>query len=190
MSMCVRGLVAAVTAVTMFAAPCAAQERAGLMGDLLRDVQQVQQKLTGLAQAIPVEKHGWRPAEGVRSVSEVFLHVAADNYLLPVAVGVQPDPATGINPADFATLTTYERRQMPVDSLVATMNRSFEHLTRAMAGTPDARFDETVKFFGQDMSIRQVWLLTAMHLHEHLGQLIAYARSNGVVPPWTRQAGG
>ena len=190
MSIRVRGLAAALVAVAICTTPCSAQQRAGLMGDLLRDVAEVQAKLTGLAQAIPAAKHGWRPAAGVRSVSEVFLHVAADNYLLPVAVGVQPEPATGIDPADFATLTTYERQQMPVDSLVATMNRSFAHLTKAMAGTPDARFDETVKFFGQDMSIRQVWLLTAMHLHEHLGQLIAYARANGVVPPWTRQAGG
>lgn len=184
-----RNVLVALAAIGLTAAPCAAQQQAGLMGDLLRDVEQVRTKLVALAGVMPADKQGWRPGDGVRSVGEVFLHVAADNYLLPAAVGVPPDASTRIDPADFSTVTRYERQQMPPDSVVATLERSFEHLARAMAATPEARLQDTVKFFGQDMTVRQVWLATAMHLHEHLGQMIAYARTNGIVPPWSRQGG-
>ena len=75
---------------------------------------------------------------------------------------------------------------MTRDQAVAALEKSFAHLKKAMAETPDARLDSTVKFFGQDRTVRQVWIATTTHLHEHLGQAIAYARSNGVVPPWSR----
>ena len=182
-----RALVAA-TALAL-AVPCGAQQRAGVMGDLATDVAQVEEKLVGLARAMPASKQGWRPAPGVRSVGEVFMHVAADNYLMPSAVGIAPDPATGIKPAEYATVTAYENRRVPRDSMLASLQQSFAHLKKAMADTPDARLDERVKFFGQDMSVRQVWVVTTTHLHEHLGQAIAYARTNGVVPPWTRKGG-
>ena len=68
------------------------------------------------------------------------------------------------------------------------MQVSFAHLLKSMADTPDSRLDERVKFFGQDMSVRQVWVATAAHLHEHLGQSIAYARTNGVTPPWSQKS--
>ena len=184
MSMRLCRAVAATAALITVAAPCGAQQRAGLMGDLLKDVSEVESKLVGLAREMPASKQESRPAAGVRSVGEVFLHVAADNYLIPSAVGVQPDPATGIKPADYKTVQRFETRRVPRDSAVAVLQRSFAHLRKAMADTPDARLDERVKFFGQDMTVRQVWVATTTHLHEHLGQLIAYARSNNVVPPW------
>ena len=193
-SLQLRHAFAAAAVALVFAAPVAAQPsaaapRAGLMGDLLKDAGEVQTKMVGLAKAMPADKQGWRPAAGVRSVGEVFLHVAADNYLLPGVVGVAPDPSTGISMTDFKTLDTFEKQQLSPDAMVAAMEKSFAHLTKAMAGTPDSRLDERVKFFGQDMSVRQVWVLTMMHLHEHLGQAIAYARTNGVVPPWSRKGG-
>ncbi len=183
---------AAAIAFTAPATPAAAQQppaRPGVMGDLLRDVQQVQTKLIALAKAMPADKQDWRPAEGVRSVGQVWQHVSADNYLLPAAVGVAPDPATGIKAADYATVTAYETRKISRDESLAALEQSFAHLVKAMRETPDARLDEMVKFFGQDMTVRQVWIATTTHLHEHLGQAIAYARSNGVVPPWSRSGG-
>jgi len=185
-----RHLLAAAMALTL-AAPCAAQQqpRPGLMGDLMRDVSDLQTKLVSLAKAIPAEKHAWRPAPGVRSVREVLLHVAADNYLMPSAVGVRPDAATGISPTDFSTMTACETQKLSRDSTVAALQTSFAHLAKAMADTPDARLDETVRCFGQDMTVRQVWVATTTHLHEHLGQVIAYARTNRVVPPWSRKGG-
>jgi uncharacterized damage-inducible protein DinB len=181
------GRIAVVALAVVLAAPAAAQERAGLVGDLIRDVTDVQKKLTGLARAIPADKQAWRPGAGVRSVSEVLLHVASDNYFIPAGMGVQPPASTGITATDFAALGRFEKRQLSTDATVAELDTSFAHLVKAMRETPDARLEDRVKFFGQDMSVRQVWLLTATHLHEHLGQLIAYARSNQVVPPWSRQ---
>lgn len=198
MSMQLRHACAAAAAVLALAAPGRAQQqpasppppqRAGLMGDLATDVAQVEAKLMGLARAMPADKQAWRPAAGVRSVGEVFLHVAADNYLMPSGLGVAPAAATGIRPADYATVTAFESRRLPRDSTIASLQTSFAHLRKAMADTPDARLDERVKFFGQDMTVRQLWLFTTTHLHEHLGQAIAYARANGVVPPWSRKGG-
>ena len=71
--------------------------------------------------------------------------------------------------------------------MIADIDRSFTHLIDAMSATTPARLDETITFFGQQMTVRQLWVLTAVHLHEHLGQLIAYTRTNGVTPPWSRQ---
>lgn len=182
-----RVLTATVFAAT-FALPCAAQQRAGLMGELIKDLDDVEKKFVGLATAVPTDKYAWRPATGVRSINEVLLHVAADNYVLPAAVGVAPDPATGIDVNDFKTVTTFEMQKMSRDAMLSAIDKSFDHLRKAMSETPDGKLDDKVKFFGQEMTVRQVWVLTGMHLHEHLGQLIAYARSNGVIPPWAKPA--
>jgi uncharacterized damage-inducible protein DinB len=175
----------AIVLIGAFALPCAAQ-RTGLMGELIKDLDDVEKKFAGLVTAVPADKYEWRPAAGVRSISEVLLHVAGDNYVLPAAVGVAPDPATGINIDDFKTVTVFEKQKLSRDAMVAAMDKSFDHLRKAMNDTPDAKLDEKVKFFGQEMTVRQVWVVTGMHLHEHLGQMIAYARSNGVVPPWSK----
>jgi uncharacterized damage-inducible protein DinB len=185
MSIRFRSAVIAIAAAISLAAPAGAQQRAGLMGELMKDVGDVQGKLVGLAKAMPADKYGWRPGVGVRSVSEVFLHLASDNYLLPAIVGFQPPAASGVNPTDFATLAKFEKQNLSPDATVTAMQVSFAHLLKSMAETPDSRLDERVKFFGQDMSVRQVWVATAAHLHEHLGQSIAYARTNGVTPPWS-----
>jgi len=179
-------LIAAVATVSLFAIPCGAQQRDGLMGDLMKDVSELQAKLTGLAKQMPADKYDWRPGVGVRSLGEVLLHVAADNYLMPSAMGVAPDAATGINVTDFSTLSAFEKQKLTSEATVAAMERSFAHLMGAMAGTPEAKLNDRVKFFGSDMSVRQVWVLTTTHLHEHLGQAIAYARMNGIAPAWSR----
>jgi uncharacterized damage-inducible protein DinB len=188
MSIRFRSAFIAVAAALSLSVPAGAQQRPGLMGELMKDVNDVQGKLVGLAKAMPADKYDWRPAAGVRSVSEVFLHLASDNYLLPSVVGFPPPSASGIKPTDFSTLTTFEKQKLSPDATVAAMNTSFAFLLKSMADTPDSRLDERVKFFGQDMSVRQLWVITAAHLHEHLGQSIAYARTNGVTPPWSQKA--
>lgn len=176
----------ALAALVILSSPAAAQQRAGLMGELIKDVSDVQGKFIALAKAMPADKYEWRPGTAVRSVGEVLLHVSADNYLLPSAVGFNPDPATGIDPKDYKTLTAFEKQKLAPAATVASLEKSFAFLLKSMNDTPDAKLDERVKFFGQDMSARQVWLATALHLHEHLGQAIAYARMNGVTPPWSK----
>ena len=180
------------TAVTLVvAAPLAAQQqataaRAGIMGELMTDVAGVQKKLVSLAREMPQDKYEWRPGTDVRSVSEVFLHVAGENYGIPASVGVPVDPATGLKATDFAAVTKFEQQKLSREAMVQAIDKSYAYLLEAMNDTPDATLDEKVTFFGQQMTRRAVWVATVNHMHEHLGQAIAYARSNGVVPPWSR----
>lgn len=157
----------------------------GLMGDMHRDVNDVQEKLIALAKAIPEPAYSWRPS-GARSVGEVFLHVAADNYLIPIAMGKPAPASTGISGTDFKTAETYEKRKLTKDQIIADLDASFKHLHAAMGLTTDTNLNENIKFFGQDWSRQRAMLATVTHLHEHLGQMIAYARSNNVAPPWSR----
>ncbi len=182
----IRRTLAATLILAGVSASAAAQQRAGLMGDLMKDVGDLQGKMIGLAKAIPVTKYDWRPGTGVRSVGEVFLHVAADNYVMPWGLGVQADPTTGLKTNDFKSVGVFEKQQLDQSAMLAAMEKSFVHLLKAMADTPDAKLDDHIKLFGMDMTIRQMWIMTTTHLHEHLGQAIAYARSNNVVPPWSK----
>lgn len=166
--------------------PAAAPAASGLAADLLRDIGDLEKKLTDLARAIPADKWDWRPAAGVRSVGEVVKHVAADNYLLPALVGHAPDASTGIRGDDYKTAQAFEQRTMTHDQALAELQKSFAFLRQSLAGTVPARMGESVSLFGQPATVQYTWILTATHLHEHLGQLIAYARTNGVVPPWSR----
>ena len=168
------------------AGPAAPAAASGLAADLLTDVSQLETKMMALARAIPADRYDWRPAAGVRSVSEVVRHVAADNYLLPAMLGHAAEPSTGIRGDDFKTAQAFEQRTLSRDDAIAQMERSFAHLKRALGGTTAERMSEKVTLFGHPSTVQSTWILTATHLHEHLGQLIAYARSNGVVPPWSR----
>jgi uncharacterized damage-inducible protein DinB len=145
----------------------------------------VQEKLIGLANAIPESAYGWRPGPGVRSVAEVLIHVAADNYFIPIAMGRPAPASSGITDA-YTTVQAFEARQMTKAQIIAELTASFQHLHQAMNLTTDANLGETIKFFGQDWTRLRAMVLTVTHLHEHLGQGIAYARSNNVVPPWSR----
>ena len=157
----------------------------GLMGDMHRDVNEVQKKLVDLAKALPEASYSWRPS-GARSVGEVFLHVAVDNYLIPISMGKPAPASTGITATDFKAVEAFEKRKLTKDQIVAELEASFKHLHEAMGLTTDANLKENIKFFGQDWSRQRAMLATVTHLHEHLGQMIAYARSNNVAPPWSR----
>jgi uncharacterized damage-inducible protein DinB len=157
-----------------------------LTADLVGDLSQAEQKVVGLAKAIPESKYAWRPAAGVRSVGDVLRHVASDNYLLPAVLGATPDSSTGIKADDYKTATAFEQRKATKDSTVAELERSFAFLKQSIQNAPADQMGDTVTLFGQSFTRQQALILTATHLHEHLGQLIAYARSNGVTPPWSQ----
>lgn len=157
----------------------------GLVADLLRDVSQVERKMLGLARAVPADKYGWRPGAGVRSVSDLVMHVAADNYLFPVILGTPADPSTGIT-SDYSTAQAFEKRQISRDSAIVELERSFAFLKKSLSATPETKLGDKISMFGQQFTTQQAWLLATVHLHEHLGQFIAYARSNDVKPPWTQ----
>jgi len=153
----------------------------GFRGDYLFLQTGVEKELLGLAEATPAEKFAWRPAEGVRSVSEVYMHIAGTNYMLPGFAGVKVPE--GISRDMEKTVTEKA-------AVIEALKKSFAHLRAAVTATSDADLDKPLRFFGMDSTVRGLYLVVANHEHEHLGQSIAYARMNGIVPPWTaaRQA--
>ena len=168
-------------ALASAAASEATAPTSGFRAEFLDQLNEVEKKMIALAEAVPAEKYAWRPAEGVRSVSEVYMHLAGANFSLPRFIGVDPP-------------STYERGMERTVTekakVVDWLRQSFAHVRQATFETADADLDKAVKVFGRDATVRSVFLLMATHMHEHLGQAIAYARMNGVVPPWTaaRQA--
>jgi len=176
---------AAAAGLILLSRPMAAQMSNAAMQDLLADVAQVERKLVGLANEMPAATYDWRPMEGVRSVGEVFLHVAADNYLLPTFDGIAAPASTGVT-SDYATAQAFEQRALSRDEIIAALQVSFGHLKEAMSAAGAKAADREVRLFGRTMTGQAMWILAVTHLHEHLGQAIAYARSNEVVPPWSR----
>jgi uncharacterized damage-inducible protein DinB len=146
----------------------------GFRAEVLRDLADVQKKIEELAAAVPAEKYPWRPAPDVRSVSEVYMHIAGGNYFLASFVGMKP-PAY-----DEQTLERIRDKQR----VLAELRKSFDYLRLAILTTSDADLDKPIKMLGTDTTVRGAMMNAMNHLHEHLGQSIAYARMNGVVPPW------
>ena len=155
----------------------AAAPTSGYRAEFLNEMKYFEGRFTQLAEAIPAEKYTWRPGAGVRSVSEVLLHVANANQMLPRMAGIQP-PA-GYTQQGYETATTEKAK------VIAELKKSFEHIRSAASAMKDADADKAMKVFGMDMTGRSFSFFMARHLGEHLGQLIAYARVNGVVPPWS-----
>ena len=179
-------LATVLTSLILATGPLVAQERAGVMGDLIRDVQTVEAKIVGLARAMPLPVYEWRPGKGVRSTGEVFIHVAGDNYFLPALIGIAAPPETGIDGRDNKTVAAFEARTWTRDETITELETSFAFLKRVMAETPDAALELAPKNSVRKTTTRATWIATVSHLHEHFGQLIAYTRSNGVTPPWSK----
>ncbi|HZO18247.1 MAG TPA: DinB family protein [Gemmatimonadaceae bacterium] len=158
-------------------AAAAAEPTTGYRAEFLKEMKYFEGRFTQLAEAIPPAKYTWRPAEGVRSVSEVLLHIAGANQGLPGMAGIKP-------PAGFSN-QGYEKSTTDKAKVIAEVKKSFEHIRAAAAQMSDADAEKAMKVFGMDMTGRSFAFFMARHLGEHLGQLIAYARVNGVVPPWS-----
>jgi uncharacterized damage-inducible protein DinB len=151
----------------------------GVRAEFLNELKIQEDKFVQLAQAEPAEKYTWRPAEGVRSISEVYLHVAAANYNLPHVFGVAP-PA-GFKVQGFDKSTTDKAK------VIEALKDSFAHMRQAVLNMPDSDVEKQLEWFGAKNTYRGVMLFIIRHGAEHLGQSIAYARINGVVPPWTEE---
>jgi uncharacterized damage-inducible protein DinB len=158
------------------AAKPAAVKPAGFRAEFVTDLDDVQDKIMKLAASVPADKYTWRPASDVRSISEVYTHIAGANYFLASFLGAQP-PAD--MPKDIEKITDKA-------AVNAELKKSFDYLRRVIAAEADADLDKNVNMFGKPTTQRNVFTTILNHLHEHLGQSIAYARMNGVVPPWSR----
>lgn len=181
-----RIMASAIAFTTLGVLPVRAQATAPVVADIIKDIDEAESKLVKLAKAMPADKYAWRPSKEVRSVSEVLLHVATDNYFIPAMIGVPIDASTGIKIEDMKTLTAFEKQHLSPDATAAALTKSFAHLRKAMMATSADKLPNQVSLFGRKVTMQQLWIMTATHMHEHLGQAIAYARSNGVVPPWSK----
>lgn len=137
-----------------------------------------QTKYEQLLAATPWEKFSYRPAPGVRSTCEVFLHIGADNYLLGKEIG-------GAVPKTFDAKTA-ERCPANKDAVLAMLKGGFESFAAAITKMTDADGEKPLKVFGEEFTYRGFAMMNLGHAGEHLGQSIAYARTNGIVPPWSK----
>jgi uncharacterized damage-inducible protein DinB len=151
--------------------------------DLLGVYSYSQNQVLQLLDAVPQNKLTWRPAPGVRSVAEVFLHIAFANYgMTKMATGKEPpaDADWEMNPAKWDKKTTDKA------AIKKILEQSFAHVHEVLGGVPDSDLDKMVNMMGHEMTERAVLIILASHMTEHLGQAIAYARTNKIVPPWSK----
>ena len=149
---------------------------AGFRADYVAEVDSIGKKLVDLAQAIPADKYSWRPAPGVRSVSEVLVHVVQGNSMLPSFLGAAR--MEGVSRESEKTVTDKAK-------IVDLLKKSVENARVAGMRVADADLDKRIDFFGSQITQRALLIRILNHMHEHLGQAIAYARMNGVAPPWS-----
>ena len=178
--------VAFVLALLLTTVTGSGQERTGLMADLIAAVAAVESKVVGLAKAMPESAYAWRPGEGVRSAGEVFIHLAGENYYAAAKFGNMTQAGTGITGAAHAEADAYEQRKMTRAQVIDAVEQSFALMKKSMIEMPDARLETMTEYSRQNVTLRSAWIRTTVHMHEHLGQLLAYARTNQIVPPWSK----
>lgn len=150
---------------------------AGYKEEALGRLATLEKKFTTLAESIPADKYAWRPASGVRSISELFLHISAANYGVSRVFGTMPPQ--GVDLRGLEKSTTQK------DEIVKRVRESFVHYRSAIEKLSADDAEKAMKMFGQQTTTRGAVWTTLEHLSEHLGQGIAYSRTNGVVPPWS-----
>jgi uncharacterized damage-inducible protein DinB len=151
-----------------------------MKGQSLADLQVVQKKFVDLANAIPADKLNWRPSADSRSFAEVFLHVAGERYGILSLMGTTP-------PAGFDR-KTFEKSTTDKARIVEELNKSWEFTQKAINGMSNADFARMIPKLGPQANAGDVVYILVSDAHEHLGQTVAYARENGIVPPWTVEA--
>jgi uncharacterized damage-inducible protein DinB len=153
--------------------PLAQAQPAKIQAAFGDDAGTLSKKFAGLAQVM-AGKYDWKPGPGVRSVADVFNFIVKENGLLAGVLSGTPN--TGAPPAP---VTDPEKMQ-------EALKASYADLQKAITGLSDNDLQAPVKLFGRDMTKQGALMLILLDQHEHLGQSIAYARTNGVVPPWSK----
>lgn len=171
-------MLALVLAVALTAQQSAAPAGGGYPAEVMAAVEEQENKVVSLAEAVPQEKYAWSPGEGVRSAGQIYLHIALANYMFAKFLGVEP-------PADFVP-KGFDQSTTEKAKIVEHLKRSFANLKQAVRASTD--LEKKVKVFGTETTARDAMLQAVAHNGEHMGQSIAYARMSGVVPPWTAAA--
>ena len=152
----------------------------GVRGEFLDEVAYYEQRFTRLAEAIPADRYSSKPAEGVRSIGEVYMHVVSANYAFAKMLGTAfPE---GVDPKTFAASAGEKAKVVPA------LKDSFAHMRQAILAIKDSDLENAQKLpGGRQSTVRGAFIFITGHYGEHLGQAIANARQIGIVPPWTEE---
>jgi uncharacterized damage-inducible protein DinB len=183
--LCALGIAAAI----LTAAPVSAQQAAapsapaaaqptGVQAALVNDVGNLSDKFVGLARVM-AGKYDWRPGPGVRSVGDVFNLIVNENKMLTGLLSGSGGAMPGGGGSQAAPITDAAEMQ-------EALRASYAGLRQAIAGLPQSDLSSNVRLFGRETTKQGAAFMLLMDQHEHLGQSIAYARTNGVVPPWSK----
>jgi len=137
----------------------------------------VTRQLVALAEATPADKFAWRPAPGVRSTSEIYMHIALANFYLLSVTGpkMPPEIKQGM-----------EKSVTAKADVIDWLKRSLEAVKTAHANVKPADLQRKVKIADRDATVDGMYLRIIVHANEHMGQLVAYSRMNGIAPPWSQ----
>ena len=157
----------------------AAQEAAaGELASFIADIETMEEKFLALAEAFPEDTYTWRPMEGVRSVSEVLMLIANEGYgFAPRALGGE----AAMSREESGELNSITDKA----EVIGHLTKGFAHAKMELQGIDPATLLGSRELFGQERTTPDLILFVAGDMHEHLGQLIAYARTNEIVPPWS-----
>lgn len=160
------------------AVPLAAQEGDALRSELMQHFDMSINKVIALAEAMPADKFEWKPSAAAMPVGHVYAHIAHYNYMYPAT-------AMGVAAPEGMKLDTLETVRDKA-RVVALLKASADHVRRSVSAMSAAQLNEGTRLYGRNVARWAVLLQLVAHMNEHLGQSIAYARANEIVPPWSR----
>jgi uncharacterized damage-inducible protein DinB len=166
-----------VVAAALAAPQLLTAQASGIRKEFVAQMSRAEQNLVALANAVPQDKLGWRPP-GVRSFTEVFMHVIIENLDIP--------PLFGAAKSTISLPANAEKSVTTKAQVVDLLTKSFAYAKQAVAAVPDAQLNDMASYFGTPMTKRGIMLELSGHGLEHMGQLVAYARMNGIKPPWSQ----
>lgn len=172
----ITGAILSVLIMVCWIQPLQAQESNNFKDQFSRHFDYASRVLS-LAEAMPADKYSWRPEEGVMSVEEVYTHIARYNfYYLESSLGILAP-----KDVDMGNLESITGKK----NVVAILERSIKHVKAAIKEMPVSKLQEKTEMYGNTVNGQAVLMQLVTHKSEHVGQSIAYARMNGVVPPWS-----
>ena len=152
--------------------------------DILLSFSDSEQKVIALAKAVPEEKYSWRPAPGVRSFGEVFVHIVSANQLL-LKLATSAPSADELKTA-FEEQSKLEKQTFSKERVIQLLTESFATVRKSLESARPGNLAQSADFFGTATTRRGIFVNLDVHIGEHLGQAIAYARMNGITPPWSQ----
>ncbi|MEO8399816.1 MAG: DinB family protein [Ignavibacteriaceae bacterium] len=155
-------------------------EMSSFQSEFLGQVDFVKGRIISLLEAVPEEKFSYRPAEGVRSLGEIYRHINMGNYAAIVYGGYELPNGIKLDWENF------EKAETDKAKIKDELSKSFDMVKDKYSKVSAEDLETKVQFFGMEMSRRNFMITMLNHMHEHLGQSIAYARMNGITPPWSK----